>query len=177
MKILKRILLGIAGVIVLLLIIALFVKKEYTLERKVIINKPQQEVYDFVRMFKNQDATNPWLKLDPATKTEIRGNDGEVGAVYAWQSEKVGHGEQRLAAVSSPHELHYELHFIKPFEGYGQTDFYFGEAAPGQTKVRNTFSGKMPYPMNLMLLCVDMDKNIGSQLQIGLDNTKAALEK
>jgi len=34
----------------------------------------------------------------------------------------------------------------------------------------------MPYPMNLMLLFIDMDAELGKNLQGGLDNLKAILE-
>jgi hypothetical protein len=35
----------------------------------------------------------------------------------------------------------------------------------------------MPYPMNLMLLCMNMDKMIGKDLETGLTNLKGVLEK
>jgi hypothetical protein len=35
----------------------------------------------------------------------------------------------------------------------------------------------MPYPMNLMLLFMDMDGMLGKDLQQGLDNLKGVLEK
>jgi len=52
------------------------------------------------------------------------------------------------------------------------------EAVGGnQTKVKWGFNGKMPYPMNLMLLVMNMDKMLGDQLQTGLNNLKTILEK
>jgi hypothetical protein len=39
------------------------------------------------------------------------------------------------------------------------------------------FKGKMPYPMNLMLLCMNMDKMLGKDLGTGLQNLKSTLEK
>ncbi len=44
------------------------------------------------------------------------------------------------------------------------------------TKVKWGFIGKMHYPMNLLLLCMNMDKMIGSDLQTGLDNLKKKME-
>ena len=49
--------------------------------------------------------------------------------------------------------------------------------AENQTKVKWGFTGKMPYPMNLMCAFMDMDKMIGGDLQKGLDNLKVVLEK
>jgi hypothetical protein len=49
--------------------------------------------------------------------------------------------------------------------------------APNQTKVKWGFTGKMPYPMNLMLVVMDMDKMIGKDLEDGLNNLKVVLEE
>jgi hypothetical protein len=45
------------------------------------------------------------------------------------------------------------------------------------TKVKWGFNGSMAYPMNLMLLFMDMEEMLGNDLQQGLDNLKAVLEK
>ena len=55
MKILKKILILIVAVIALALITALFVKKEYAVEREVVINKPKAEVFEYVNKNKNQN--------------------------------------------------------------------------------------------------------------------------
>jgi hypothetical protein len=46
-----------------------------------------------------------------------------------------------------------------------------------QTKVYWEFSAKMNYPMNLMLLFMNMEKLIGTDLQTGLQNLRELLEK
>jgi hypothetical protein len=177
MKILLRILAAIGIIIVLVLIVAAFTKKEYSLETEIIINRPRQEVYDYVRHFSNQPAYSPWLRLDPASKIGMRGTDGEQGAVFTWESEKIGQGEQEIIALNEPSQITYAITFIKPFAGKATNIQYFDEPAPGQTRLRNTFSSSMPYPMNIMLLCMDMNKTIGKELNNGNNNLKEVLEK
>jgi hypothetical protein len=46
-----------------------------------------------------------------------------------------------------------------------------------QTKVKWGFIGNMKYPMNLMLLFMNMEKMVGNDLNIGLTNLKGVLEK
>ena len=46
-----------------------------------------------------------------------------------------------------------------------------------QTRVTWGFDSAMKYPMNLMLLFMNMDKMIGADFEIGLNNLKAILEK
>ena len=45
-----------------------------------------------------------------------------------------------------------------------------------QTKVKWGFSGKLDYPMNLMMLFMDFKQIIGDDLQIGLDKLKEILD-
>ena len=44
------------------------------------------------------------------------------------------------------------------------------------TVVKWGFNGKMAYPMNLMLLFMNMEKMLGSDLEEGLANLKVVLE-
>ena len=46
MSILITVLLVLAGIIALLLIIALLIKKDFALDKQVVINKPKQEVFN-----------------------------------------------------------------------------------------------------------------------------------
>jgi len=54
MKNLKRILVILAIIIAFPLIAALFVKREFTSERQININKPKQEVFDYIKHLNNQ---------------------------------------------------------------------------------------------------------------------------
>ena len=55
MNLLKKFLFFILGIIALLLIVGLFVKKEYAVEREIVINKPKAEVFEYIKRIKNQD--------------------------------------------------------------------------------------------------------------------------
>jgi cell division protein FtsL len=56
MKTLRTILIVIVALIALLLIIALFTKKDYSVQREVVINKPKELVFDYVRLTANQNT-------------------------------------------------------------------------------------------------------------------------
>lgn len=178
MKIVKRILIVIVILVAIPLIAALFIKKDYSVEREITINKPKQEVFEYVKYLKNQNNYSKWARMDPKMKTEFRGTDGTVGFVSAWESEadSVGKGEQEIKGIKDGEKIDYEIRFIKPFESNANA-FMTTEAAGNQTKVKWGFNGRMPYPMNLMLALMDMDKAIGSDLQTGLTNLKGILEK
>jgi uncharacterized membrane protein len=179
MKILKKILAILAIIIVALLIVALFAKKDYAVEKEVVINKPNQEVFDYIKLLKNQNNYSKWATMDANMKKEFRGTDGTVGFVSSWDSDvkDVGKGEQEIKKITEGKRIDYELRFIKPFESTEQTYMATEALSENQTKVKWGFSGRMNYPMNLMLLFMNMEKMVGDDLQTGLNNLKNILEK
>lgn len=179
MKIIKTILYIVIGIIALLLIIGLFVKKDYAVVRQVEINKPITEVFDFVKYLKNQDQFSVWASADPNMMKEFRGTDGEVGFVSAWDSQikNVGKGEQEITKIVPDERIDYELRFIKPFEAKDLAYMDFKSTGESTTLVKWGFTGHMAYPTNMMLLFMDFDAMLGKDLQKGLDNLKVVLEK
>jgi len=179
MKALKIIGLSIVGIIVLLLVTGLFVNGKYAVVREVTINKSKVEVFDYVKYLKNQSNYSVWAKIDPAMKTEFRGVDGTIGFVSAWDSKNpdAGKGEQKIIEIDEGNRIDYELHFIEPFES---TDFaYMTTTAVNDsvTSVKWGFNGEMKYPMNLMMLTMNMEKMLAPDLENGLNDLKALLEK
>ncbi len=179
MRFLKIFLIGLASIIVLVFVILLFTKKEYSVEREVVINKPNQEVFDYIKYLKNQDNFSVWAQKDPNMKKTYTGTDGTVGFISAWDSDvkDVGAGEQEIKKITEGERLDFELRFKKPFEATDNAFMTTESMGENQTKVKWGFFGKMKYPMNGMLLMMDMDKMLGGQLQSGLDNLKNVLEK
>ena len=179
MKILKIIGLILVGIIALLLLVALFVDGNYSVEREVTINKSKQEVFDYVKYLKNQDQFSVWAQIDPNMKKEYRGEDATVGFVSAWDSKdpKAGKGEQKITQIAEGERIDYELHFIEPFESTDYAYLSFASVNDSVTHVKWGFNGKMKYPMNLMMLTMDMEKMLAPDLQNGLHNLKGILEK
>lgn len=179
MKILKIIGISLLSIVALALLVALFVKKEYSVERQITINKPKKEVFDYIKLLKNQRNYSVWAKIDPAANYEYRGTDGTVGALYSWKSKnkQLGAGEQTITSIADGERIDFELVFKEPFES--RNSAYFATTAPSDstTTVKWGFVGNMSYPMNLMLLFMDMDSMLGKDLLGGLENLKAILEK
>jgi hypothetical protein len=177
MNILIIILLVIASLIALFLIVALFSKKGYSIERETIINKSQGEVFNYIKHLRNQDHYSKWVMMDPAMKKTYTGTDGSVGFVYAWEgNKKAGKGEQEIIGIKEGERLDVEVRFVKPFEAIASTPFVTEAVAPNQTKVKWGLSSTMKYPMNGMLLFMNMDKLLGKDLEVSLGNLKGILE-
>lgn len=159
-------------------VVALFVKKEYSVEREIIINRPKQVVFDYLKFLKNQDKFSKWALMDANMKKEYRGIDGTVGFVSAWESNEknVGKGEQEIKKITDGKRIDFELRFIKPFAGVANAYMTADAMTKNETIVNWGFDSKMNYPMNLMLL-FNMEKTIGNDLAAGLLNLKNQLEK
>ena len=178
MKIVITIIIVIAVLIAILLIVALFSRKKYSVVREVIINKPRQVVFDYIKLLKNQNYYSKWASMDTNMKQTYSGSDGTVGFVSAWDSEKkdVGKGEQTIVNITERERIEYELHFIKPFEGRAFAYMTTESVSERQTKVKWGFNSSFKYPMNLMLLFMNMEKMIGNDFEIGLTHLKNILE-
>ena len=55
MRIIKKVLIVLAVLIAILLIAALFISKDYAVERQITINKPKAEIFNYVKYLKNQN--------------------------------------------------------------------------------------------------------------------------
>jgi uncharacterized protein YndB with AHSA1/START domain len=177
MQVIKIILLVIAGIVALLLIVALFVKKDYLIKREIVISKPKATVFEYIRFVRNQDYFNKWVMADPGMSKQYTGTDGTVGFTYAWDSKdnNVGKGVEEITNITDGEKVNIEIRFIKPFEGIGLTEIRTEAVSAEQTKVAWQMAGKSRYPMNITNLFID--KLLGDDLQTSLTTLKNVLEK
>jgi hypothetical protein len=171
MKTLKKIIVVLLIIVAIPLILALFVSKDFHSEREIVIEKPVEEVYNYIRYVKNQDNFGTWQLSDPDMKTQAEGIDGEIGFKYRWEGKKTGKGSQTIINLVNNQKVETELDF-----GFGDpANSYFltEEVSSNQTKVIWGISGRTPYPWNLVSLFYDM----GNDFEKGLLNLKNLLEK
>jgi uncharacterized protein YndB with AHSA1/START domain len=177
LKIAKRISIALAILIAMPLVVALFIKKNFVVEREITINKPKQEVFDYVKHLKNQENWSKWAMMDPGMKKSYRGTDGTVGFVSAWESDNqdVGKGEQEIKKIAEGDRIDVEIRIKEPFESTDPAYTTTVTVAENQTKVKSVYLGKMIYPMNL--LCFFVQDKIGKDMETGFVNLKGVLEK
>lgn len=72
MSIILSILFTLIGIIALLFIIAILMKKSHYVKREIIINAPSQKVFDYIKLLKNQDEFNTEAMEDPNRKRELK---------------------------------------------------------------------------------------------------------
>ncbi|OSZ76893.1 hypothetical protein CAP36_10685 [Chitinophagaceae bacterium IBVUCB2] len=177
MSILITILAVIGSLIALFLIIAFFTPREFSVEKQITISKAKQEVFNYLKLLKNQEYYSIWVMKDPNIKLVYTGNDGTVGATSAWTSDdkNVGVGEQEIKKITDGESMEVEIRFKKPFQATNNAVTTVSSAGNGQTTVSNLFYGKSKFPMNFSNLF--MGKLVGKDMQKNLENLKVILEK
>jgi effector-binding domain-containing protein len=93
MKTFKRILLGIAFLLLLLFVIALFLPSRLYVERKMEIKAPVAVVFEQFNTLRNWEKWSPWIKIDPGSERYYFGPESGVGAGYTWKGKKIGDGK------------------------------------------------------------------------------------
>jgi hypothetical protein len=179
MKILKYIGLGLAAIVALALITGLFLPKDYDVSRTVTIERSNADVFEYARMIRNQEDYSVWWKMDPNQVNTYTGEDGTVGFVAAWKSEldSVGSGEEEIIALEEGKRIGFALRFKEPFESNASSEMLFASTDSNSTTLTWNFKGDMSYPFNVMQLFMSMEDMLGNDIEQGLNNVKAILEK
>ncbi len=171
------ILIALGAIIAIVLLVALLIKKDYNISSSITINKPKDEVFNYVKIIRNQEKYSKWVMADPNVKIKYKGTDGTVGFTSAWESElkNVGVGEQEITNIKDGERYDVELRFEKPFKGVSRAHTTTEALANGQTRVTTVFESTTPFPMSIMIPMIknmlkkDMDEN-ASNLKKILEN-------
>lgn len=169
----------IAVIILIPLMGAAFLSNNYVIEKEVTINKSNQEVFDYIKILKNQEKYNKWVMRDPEKKVELRGTDGTVGFIMAWDSQDkgAGKGEQEIMGMIEGKRIDYEIRFEKPFKNVAGSYFVIEPVSANHTKVKWAFTGTRPYSQKIIHFAFNLPKMLGKDLQASLGNLKTVLEK
>ena len=172
MKTLKKIIIVLLIIIAIPLIVALFVPREFNSGNEIVIAKPKQEVFDYIKYVKNQDNFGVWQLMDPDMETTEEGTDGTVGFRYSWDSKKLGKGAQVITNIVEGERMESNMFFFDHSEDPNASHISVEEKSPNETLVKWGIRGKTPYPWNLMSLFYSMNKDFYK----GLENLKEILE-
>ena len=173
---LQLILIIIASIIGLIILLGLLMPKSYSLSASTVINRPQNDVYNYIKLLRNQEKYSKWVMADPNVKMNYQGTDGTVGFKAAWDSQvkNVGKGEQEITGIREGRGYDVEIRFERPFKGTSYAHTNVEETAAGQSKVTNTFETTTPFPMNIMVPM--LKKMLVKDMQENMANLKRNLE-
>ena len=140
MKILKKILLWLAIVIVVVSVGAQFIPAEWKVTRSVTINAQPAAIYPWLVNIENWKEWNAFSTNDPdIVHTYSNGTVG-VGAQDFWKSKKFGDGDAIITTADSAKGVGFELRFDR-MKGFSPGAFEF-TPVEGGTQVVYWVSGK-----------------------------------
>ncbi len=151
--------------------------KTLYLQRSVEIDRPVEEVFNYVRFIDNHRHFSIWQMADPEMKVTTTGEDGQVGFVHSWDSDhrNVGAGSQEITEILGRDRISYELRFKRPMEATNYSQVHFFSLPDQRTRVSWDFTGEMKFPMSLLAFLIKW--RLGKDLQRNLNNLKEVMER
>ena len=178
MSVLSIVLIIIVVLLAIVFIGAASLSKEYTIARSTTINRPLQQVFDYVKLLNNQDHYNKWVMTDPQARKTLRGVDGTPGAIYTWDSDnkQMGKGEQEIKGIAEGKSIDQEMRFEKPFKATSWVRLTTTSVTTTQTNVEYSFGGTRNFGMKVAHFLFNLSKALGKDVEISLQNLKNVLE-
>lgn len=177
---LKRILLGLAAVIVaaiaVVLILAMQQLDQFRVQRTVTINAPSEKILPHIADFHQWSAWSPYEHLDPAMQRTFSGAETGKGSIYEWSGNSdVGQGRMEILDAT-PDKVAIKLDFHKPMEASNTAEFTL-QPKGNATDVTWAMYGPMPFISKVMCVFFDLDKMIGPDFEKGLADLKKVSEQ
>lgn len=178
----KKIIAGVAGVVVLLIAVVLIAAAmqptDYKITRSAKMKAPPAAVFAQVNDFHNWRAWSPWEKLDPNMERKFAGPEAGDGAKYSWSgNDKVGEGNMEITESQAPDEIAIRLEFVRPMADVCTTGFAF-KPEGDETLVTWTMTGKNEGLINkAFCMFMNLDAMVGKDFEAGLAAIKKIVEK
>jgi hypothetical protein len=174
MKLLLRIIAGLAIVVLLLVAVAFLFPREYRIERSLAMKAKPDAVLPQIADLRAWKSWSAWHQRDPDMKLSYSAQTTGVGAWSAWDSKKEGNGKMTITG-QMPTKVDYALEFLD----VGMKALGTMELAPEPGGVRVVWSTTGDLGMNPVnrWFGLFLDKLIGTDFERGLANLKQIVEK
>ena len=175
MKILKKIVLWLAIVIVAISLLAQLIPSEWKVSRTIVINAQPESIYPWLVNIENWKQWNSFSTNDsdivhtyPATKVG-------VGAQDFWKSKKFGDGDAIITKAEPKSGVAFELRFDRMKDQFSPGAFEFA-SVEGGTQVTYWVSGKHGHNPIHRIFGLFMDGFLGKMFEESLVNIKKLSE-
>ncbi len=138
----------------------------YLVSRSIEIEKPQNEIINYLKDFRNWSEWSPWMILEPTCELNYLGEQGHVGAAYEWNGKRIGSGSMVLESTQE-HRLDMELHFFRPMKSHGKVMFVVTPSPNGclvEWKMRSSAPWFLFFLKKLFKSMIGMDFDRGLRM-------------
>jgi len=175
MRILIKLLIGLAIIVGLLAAIGLLLPSSFTLDRSTTIDAPAKVVFDQVNDIKKWEAWSPWAAADPSMKTTYGEKTVGLGASSSWTSDEMGNGSMTFSESVANKSIKNNLDFGPQGTAVGNWKF---DEADGKTNVTWGFSTDLGMnPIGRYMGKFMMEGMIAPQFEQGLESLKNVAEE
>lgn len=175
-SVLKKVGLGLVGLVGVLAAVGLVLPREWRVERSVVINAAPEHIHPLVDDLKAWQSWAAWTKdMDPEVKNEYGGPASGAGAWWAWNGPKMGHGKMTISKseVASGVWVDEMIETDKEVNAHGSITW---TQEGGGTKVTWVDTGTLPPVIGGYVVGMIEDM-LGNNFQVGLQHLKAEVEK
>lgn len=175
MKVLKYLVLALAGVAVLAALIAFALPRTYKVERSIVIKAPMIKIFPQVIDPKGWQRWGVWNRRDPGMEITFSGAPAGPGAKWAWKSKSEGNGQMEITLADFDKRVGYRITFADfDMVAEGRLDF-----APEADGVRVVWTGEGDVGGNpyMRYFAVMMDRMVGPDFEASLKNLKELAER
>jgi hypothetical protein len=174
-RVLKAVGLGLMALVGLLVVVGLFLPRQWRVERSVAIQAAPEHIYPLVSDLRAWQSWAVWTKdMDPEVKDEYGGPPSGVGAWWSWKGPKMGRGKMTItrADVDAGVWLD-EMIEADEVNARGSVTWTL---EGGGTRVRWVDEGTLPPVIGGYFVGMIEDM-LGDNFQKGLEGLKAQAEK
>lgn len=178
---LVKILIGVAGILIVLLAVVATRPSAYRVERRLEVAAPPSLVFGVLNDLHRFAGVlvlfgSPWAEIDPGMQQTFEGPASGVGQSYAWNSTKeAGAGTMRIEQSVPDQKVVTKLEFVKPMKSTAVNTLTVA-GTPSGSVVSWSMEGRHNFIGKAFGLFMNMDQMLGSDLDKGLARLKTAAE-
>ena len=175
MKVLKKIGLAVASLVLLLFVISLFLPGTWRVERSIVIAAQPAAIYPYLADFKKWQQWIPWSKeKDPTMQLSFEGANEGAGAVERWTSQKFGNGMVKIKAADLRKGVWFDVSARNGhFTASGMILF---QQPDDGTAVVWIEEGELGWNFPNRYFALFLDRSMGADFAEGLQNLKRLVE-
>ena len=154
---------------------AFFLPSKLKVGRSITIKAAPAVVFDQLQTFRKWEAWAPWFQRDRFLVKDFSGAESGTGSVMTWSSKKEGDGMITMVSASLTSGLRMAVSFGD--SGEANTWFNLRESGAEETEITWSFEADFGYNMGRRYFGLMLRGAVERDLEEGLANLKALLEK
>src|SRR4051794_24983255 len=169
---LGKILIGVAGVLVLFVAVVATRPSAYHVERKLAVAAPADLLFGVLNDLHQFSGVlvlfgSPWDKLDPNMQKTFEGPPAGVGQSYAWSGKKVGKGKMTIEESIPGRKVGMKLKFVAPMASTSTCALSLA-GTPTGSFVTWSMDGNHNFLGKAFGMFLNMDNMLGNDIEKGL---------